>query len=229
MIPNKPQVQQARNRPFLKAMGSELRKSVNDLLSIDWSVYWDSLTLRFLFGVAISIYFSQQSLFIKEKYNLSQKYVGYSISLLSIIGSLSAFSLGYVNRTFYKKDKNSLQILFHSFILLTVSFVGLYLTSNVAFFILLIVPLGLSSAILRILTLEIMLKKSTGNERGSLSGVSTSIMSVSRFVSPITSGIVGDLFGENAILISAIVPTSFATFLCYKLRKNVTKVTKKDN
>ncbi|KAJ8948386.1 hypothetical protein NQ314_008426 [Rhamnusium bicolor] len=79
---------------------------------------------------------------------------------------------------------------------------GLTVTS----FIINFVPLSLASTTLRVVSMELMLKKSEKMHRGSLSGASNSIMSVARFVTPFLSGILSDIFSEQSVMLVAMIP-----------------------
>lgn len=195
----------------------EFSKAVTELTNINWQVYWDVFTLRFLFSFAISIYFSNQALYIQEEYKLSQKYVGYIISFVSVIGGVAAMMTGYIKSMYYRKDSDNLNLLFHLFLIMTVSFCSIYFSPNLIILLLLLTPFAFSSAILRIISMEVILNRSHSNDRGSLAGVSNSVMSVGRFISPVMSGIVADSFGESKVMLFAFLPSLIGTFLCFRL------------
>ncbi|KAF2882247.1 hypothetical protein ILUMI_23915 [Ignelater luminosus] len=201
----------------IKKFGNELLRAVAELMKIDWKVYWDAFFLRFLFGFSISIYFSNQAIYIQEKFDLSQRYIGYTISFLSIIGSLAGLMLGYITNRFYKNDFNCSKRLFHGFATICITFIGLYYAPNITIFVMFLIPFGISNTILRIVSMEVILSRSGNKDRGSLSGASNSVMSVARFISPITSGIIGDTVGENAVVLSAFAPALLGSLLCVKL------------
>lgn len=84
-----------------------------------------------------------------------------------------------------------------------------------------LVPFSVSITILRIVTMELMISKSKNDEKGSLAGASNSVMSVARFVTPLTSGIIGDVFGESAVMLLAFVLSTCGSGLCvYLMRRN---------
>lgn len=206
------------NKSFtIKKFGNELLRAITELVKIDWKVYWDAFFLRFLFGFSISIYFSNQAMYIQERFNLSQKYIGYTISFLSIIGSLAGLMLGYITNTFYKNDFKCSKRLFHGFTTICITFIGLYYATNITVFVIFLIPFGISNTILRIVSMEVILSRSGNNDRGSLSGASNSVMSVARFISPITSGIIGDTVGEHAVVLSAFAPALLGSLLCMRL------------
>lgn len=202
---------------ILSTFQKELTKTVDNLRSVDWKVYGDALSVRFLYGMSVSIYFSNQALYLTEKYDLPHKYVGYIISFISSIGTVTGFTLGYITKKLYKNDLNCNRRLLHFFSVLTVCFVLLYLAPNIYTFIAVLVPYSISSIIIRIVTMELLLTKSNNNAKGSLSGACNSIMSLARFVSPITSGVIVDVFSENIVMLSASVPALLGTIICVRM------------
>lgn len=201
----------------------EFTKAVRELFEMDWKEYWDVFILRFLYSFCITIYFSNQSLFISEQYQLSQKYIGYIISFFSLIGGLSSIAIGHIKVKFYNKHNESLTLLLHLFLTMTLCFFGIHLSPNLGFLLLLIMPFAFSSAALRVLTMELILNRSHTNDKGSLAGVANSVMSIGRFISPLISGIIADWCGESKVMLFAFVPSLLATFLCVKLIKTKSK------
>ncbi|KAF5283312.1 hypothetical protein FQR65_LT13969 [Abscondita terminalis] len=214
---NKPKLFKSEDEFRLLNFKTELKRSLVELTKIDWKIYWDVFTLRFLFSFAISIYFSNQALYIQEEYGLSQKYIGYIISFFSVIGGMSSLATGYIKTVYYKNDPDNLNLLFQLFLMMTLSFVGIYFSPNLALLLLLLMPFAFSSSLLRIVSMEVILNRSHSNDRGSLAGVSNSVMSVGRFVSPVMSGVVADGFGEDKVMLFAFLPSLMATFLCFRL------------
>ncbi|XP_022919322.2 major facilitator superfamily domain-containing protein 9-like [Onthophagus taurus] len=206
---------------LIKGINLEMKKSVEILKKINWKIYWDAFLIRFLFGITTSFFHSNQSLYLKEKHNLSQLYIGYTISFFSIIGVLTSLTLGWITETFYKNDTNCLQRLFHSFVILSISCLGFYLAPNLIVFYTFLIPFGITTALVRIVSMEMMLTKSGKEEKGSLSGASNSIMSISRFFTPLMSGVVGDFFGEESVMFFAFVPAIIGSIVCYKLLSKV--------
>lgn len=192
----------------------ELKKSILDLTEINWHSLWDAFLLRFLFALSTSIFFHNQSLYLKENYNLSQLYIGYSISFLSIVGSLSAFFFGAITKYFYRNDTNYLTRLFHFFTLYSLSFLGLYMSPNFPTFAIILIPFAVSNSLLRILSMELMLSKSSNETRGLIAGASNSVMSVARFVSPVMTGVIADSFGVGFTVALASVPSFVGVLFC---------------
>lgn len=195
----------------------ELLKAVLNLKEIDWSTYWDAFLLRFLFALSVSVYLSNQSVYLKERYELSQKTIGYIISFYSALGTTSGFLMGVITKTFYENDVNCHKRLLHFFAVLTVCYFLLYFSPNIGVYVAILIPQGVASMIIRIVSMEFMLSKPHSKAKGSISGATNSVMSVARFISPVASGVIADLFGEQYVILSAFVPTLLAVGLCWKI------------
>ncbi|CAH0559623.1 unnamed protein product [Brassicogethes aeneus] len=191
---------------LLTGIKTEFKKSLRELIEVDWKAHWVSFLLRFLFGLCSSAYFSNQVLYLKEKHGLSQKHIGYTISIYSSIGMIVALYLEKIN-SFYKNDRTGYQQLFHFFAIFALSFYFIYVSPNLFTYMLCLIPLAISSIVIRVISMDLLMKESNGVKRGSLSGASNSIMSIARFVSPLFSGIMVDFFGQSVILMSVLPAT----------------------
>lgn len=201
---------------ILGEMKQEIANTISNLLSIDWSKHWEAFTLRFLYGLAMSTFLGNQGLLLKEKYNLSQKYSGYVISYFSAVGTCSAFFLEKIKGLF--KNNDCLTRLFTYFLIMTLSVIAIYTTPNIFMYICVLAPFSISHTALRIISMEMIMQDSNGDNTGSLSGASNSVMSVARFISSLLTGVLGDLFGEESIILVALVPALAGTFLSFQLK-----------
>lgn len=201
----------------LTSLKEELSKAVVNLRQIDWPTYWDAFLLRFLFALSTSVYFSNQGIYLKEKYELQQKNIGYIISFYNALGTISGLLMGFITDRFYRNDINCHKRLFHSFSVLTVCFFLMYFAPTVSTYILILMPQGVASMIIRIVSMEFILSKPHSKAKGSISGATNSVMSIARFVSPIASGMIADTFGETYVIPSAFIPTLVAVILCWRI------------
>jgi MFS family permease len=209
---------QMQNDSILSRFGYELHKSVTDMTDIEWGTLWETFILRFIFGFSVTMYFSQQAVYLREQFDMSQRHIGYTISYFSASGMISAFLLHYITNYFYRNDDSCMKRLSHFFLLMTLSLVGLYLAPNVELFLVALIPFSLSCTILRIVSMELMLKQASSTHRGSLSGTSNSIMSVARFVTPVSSGLVADKLGGHLALLFAALPPLVGTIVSVRMR-----------
>ncbi|KAG6459605.1 hypothetical protein O3G_MSEX011478 [Manduca sexta] len=200
---------------------SSIKQSFVELYKVEWSIYWDVFLFKALVGFAMGVYYSNYSLYLQSTYNLTPKYVGYVISFQGIIGSVSSFFIGFIN-SFYKKDEDYSQRNFHVFVLLSMSLLGLILSFNIYIYVIWLVPLAISNAIARLVTLEMVLKRSHGDHRGTLIGASNSVRSLAGVVAPMVSGYIGHYFGVRyviyASLVSAVIGLSMS---CHFRRKRL--------
>ncbi|CAG9765221.1 unnamed protein product [Ceutorhynchus assimilis] len=194
----------------------ETSKTLNGLKSIDWTKQWEPFALRFLFSLAMTAFLTNQGLLLKEKYQLSQKYSGYVISYFSTVGTFSAYFLDSISRLF--KNNDCISKLLGYYIVIILSVVSIYLTPNLLIHMSILMPISISSTALRILTMELIMQESNGDHNGSLSGACYSVTSISRFVTPLLSGFLGDIFGVEAVILIAAIPALAGVLLCLHMK-----------
>lgn len=184
----------------------EFKRLFIELRDAEWHKYWDVFLLRFLYGLSVSIFFTNQSLFLEETFNITKVFIGYTISFLSAIGALTGF--------FIKKLDN-VNVIRYAQIFFTLSLLSLNFTNNVYVYLMLLVPFAILSIFLRIKTMELILLKAESDRKGSLSGICNSLMSVGRFISPLTIGLSHNIIDDrNVAPLLAFVPSFLASILC---------------
>lgn len=207
---------------LLVTLYSSVRQSVVELFHIDWIKYWDIFMFKALIGFAMGVYYSNYSLFLKTEYELSPKYVGYVISFQGVIGSLSSFFIGYIN-SFYLHDKDYSIRNMHVFLVTSISLLGLALSFNVLMYAFWLIPLAVGNAIGRLVTLEMVLKRSDGDHRGTLIGASNSVRSLTGVVAPMVSGVIGEYYGVSYVIYASLCSTTLGLVLSYMRKIKLTK------
>lgn len=207
------------NHHQMTSFKEEALKAVVNLKEINWPVYWDAFLLRFLFALSTSIYFSNQSIYLKETFELPQKNIGYIISFYNALGTTSGLLMGFITRKFYQNDISCHKRLFHSFTALTFCYFLLYFAPNVSAYVMILIPQSVASMIIRIVSMEFVLSKPHSTAKGSISGAMNSVMSTARFISPLASGVIADAFGETCVILSAFIPTFVAVVLCWRINR----------
>ncbi|XP_028025899.1 major facilitator superfamily domain-containing protein 9-like [Bombyx mandarina] len=196
---------------------NSFKQSFVVLYSINWSKYWDIFLYKALVGFAMGVYYSNYALYLKTTYDLSPKYVGYVISFQGVMGSISSYFIGYIN-SFYKKDVDYSLRSLHVFLLLSISLTGLIVSINVYNYVIWLIPLAMGNAVSRLVTLEMVLKRSDGDHRGTLIGASNSVRSLSGVVAPMVAGFIGQFLGVSYVIYASLAPTVLGLVMSYHYR-----------
>lgn len=204
-------------------MLNSMKQSVIELYKIEWSEYWDIFMFKALVGFAMGVYYSNYALYLKTQYNLSPKYIGYVISFQGVIGSVSSFFMGYIN-SFYNHDLDYSQRNLHVFMLLTLSLIGFILSFNVLIYVIWLIPLAIGNAVGRLVTLEMILKRSHGDHRGTLIGASNSVRSLSGVAAPMVAGFIGQYCGVSYVVYACLCSTVLGLVMSYHYRSKRLKV-----
>lgn len=198
----------------------EMIKVITDLKDVNWSAYWTLFLTKFVHALAISIYFYNYSIILRENFKISQKMIGYTIAFQSCIGTISGLFTGKINEKFYKEDTTHSKKYFYGFIIMTFAFFLLCFSTNYVSFVIAVIPLAVSNSFLRIIETQILLAK-TKNDKGSLAGTSNSLNSLARLISPIFSGYISDILGENSVLYLSTILSGIGTIIAGYIRSNI--------
>lgn len=185
----------------------EVLRVLTDLKAVNWKNYWTLFTSKLFHQVAITIFFFNYGMMLRETYGVSQKLIGYTIAFQSLLGTLAGFLSGTISKKFYKNDATHTKKYFYSFLIVTFAFLLICLSNSLYTFLISLIPLAIANSLLRITETEILLAKSK-NEKGSLVGTSNSISSVSRLVGPIISGSFSDILGQNSVMYLSFILAS---------------------
>uniref|UniRef100_A0A1B6DTI1 Major facilitator superfamily (MFS) profile domain-containing protein n=1 Tax=Clastoptera arizonana TaxID=38151 RepID=A0A1B6DTI1_9HEMI len=186
--------------------------NLKELFSIEWKLYWDVLILKLLLSLSMSLFYSNYALTIEENFDVSPKIIGYTNSFQSFVSAVSCLlstkflKIYYTNKSYYLK-------LFHSFFILSLSFLCLGFVPNITIFVLCLVPLCTSSSLLRIMTTEVLLERAMPDQRGSLLGSENTIASIAYLIGPSLSGFCRDQFGPICVSILSVLLTGIGATL----------------
>ncbi|XP_046616063.1 major facilitator superfamily domain-containing protein 9-like isoform X1 [Neodiprion virginianus] len=192
---------------------------VRHLVNVDWIIYGDVFALKFLMAVSNAIFTSNYFANVQETYNISPRWAGYTISFQGLIASLAGLLAGWIDQKFYKNDLTFQQRNLHGFIIITISYVGLFTAPTLHLFMLSIVPLTAASSLVRIVGMDMVLKRCSPTQRGSLVGTSNSISNIARFVAPLLAGLMGDLYGTRSATLLCILLSSLGIIVSLMVRQ----------
>ncbi|XP_034829634.1 major facilitator superfamily domain-containing protein 9-like isoform X1 [Maniola hyperantus] len=208
---------------ILQSLLSCSKQSFVQLSKVEWSKYWTIFIFQALNSFAMSVYFSNYALYLKSQYGLSPKHIGYVVSIQGVIGVISSFMMGYIN-SFYIHDKDYSVRNYHVFILLSASLLGICLSINIVMYTALLIPLAIGNAVGRLVTLEMVLKRSHGDHRGTLIGASNSVRSLSGVVAPLVAGFVGEFFGVAYVIYASFCSTFIGLIMSFHYKTKLLKV-----
>ncbi|KAJ0178932.1 hypothetical protein K1T71_005707 [Dendrolimus kikuchii] len=206
-------------------MGSiikSLKQSIGELYKIDWTTYWDVFLVKLIVTLAMGLYFSSFALFLKTEHQVQPKNLGYIVSIQGVFGSLSTYFIGYIN-AIYSDPANFSRRIFDVFFVLTLSFTCMAAAPNVASFAIILVPFAMSTAISRVLTMEIITTRCKSSNRGTVIGASTSVKSLSGIITPLISGIIIQYLGLIYAFYTAALISSLGIIASFKIESTDVK------
>ena len=150
-----------------------------------FSTHGDFIVLRFLLTFSVIMMRTNFSIFLAEKFGIDNKTLGYITSLNAIAGTLSLANVGYI-AAFYN-NRNTL--LKHALFLLSASLMFISFAPTVTVVVVGLIPLSIATSNLRVCLTNLSLSRSTEDDKGALIGLSYSVSSFSRTISPTLVGI----------------------------------------
>ncbi|XP_045765679.1 major facilitator superfamily domain-containing protein 9-like isoform X2 [Maniola jurtina] len=199
---------------ILHSLLSCSKQSFVQLSKVEWSKYWIIFMFQALSSFAMGVYVSNYALYLKTQYGLSPKYIGYVVSIQGVIGAISGFMMGYIN-SFYTHDKDYSIRNYHVFILLSASLLGICLSINIVMYTALSIPLAIGNAVGRLVTLDMLLKRSHGDHRGTLIGASNSVRSLCQVVAPLVAGFIGEFFNVAYVIYASFFSASIGLIMSF--------------
>ena len=190
------------------------KDSVSLLFSFKYfSTHGDFMFLRFLSTFSVLMMRTNFSIFVTEKFGVDNKTLGYITSLNAIVGTLSLANVGYIT-AFYNNPSTQLK---HALFLLSASLTFISFAPSVAFVIVGLIPLSIATSNLRVCLTNLSLSRATEDDKGALIGLSYSVSSLSRTISPTLVGAMQEydvtlpcyfsgLTAMTAVLMSVLFP-----------------------
>ncbi|KAK7068977.1 transporter activity protein [Halocaridina rubra] len=177
--------------------GENLSRVFSFMKDIDWQVFGDIFLIRFFLSFSSLVYRSNFSLLIDQNFGVSPKIIGYLISFQGIISALAGFCTGRVSK-FYRDSQKEL---FHSSVLLSLSLLGLTVAPSLSVLLLCLIPLCLSTAVIRVSSSAITIGRCHPSKVGAVTGFGQSIASIARMVTPLIAGITQEIsiYGPGAM------------------------------
>lgn len=172
------------------------------------------LTTRFFFGLAFAIFQNMFSLYALTKFNLQARDTGL---ILTYVGVLSVFVQGFLMGRITKLFREDVLILVSGG-LMTVSLLGWALTPSVPWLLVVLTPTAIAGGILNTLLSSTLTKAVEPQEIGGILGLSTSIESSTRIISPVLGGYLLQSFGTwSPGVFGALVMTGVSTYIFFNI------------
>ncbi|CAL4076316.1 unnamed protein product [Meganyctiphanes norvegica] len=198
--------------------GENLSKVFAFIKDIDWNIFWDIFLIRFFLSFSSLVYRSNFSLLIDQNFGASPKVIGYLISFQGVISTASSFFTGKISQYYADTQLE----LYHGSVVLTLSLLGLTVAPSLTLLLICLIPLCISSAIIRVSSARISMSRCHPSQVGSVSGLSQSIASFSRMVTPLIAGITQEIsvYGPGIMgTASSVAGAALAGCVAHKIIK----------
>uniref|UniRef100_A0A2A4J523 Major facilitator superfamily (MFS) profile domain-containing protein n=1 Tax=Heliothis virescens TaxID=7102 RepID=A0A2A4J523_HELVI len=193
------------------------KQSINNIYSIDWNKYWDIFLFKLILSTSIGLYYSNFSSFLETHHETSAGYHGYIGTCQGIISTIILETVSYSNKV-YRNDTDYSQRIFHVFLVIVLSFVGLALVPNIYLYAALVVPKAMYFSLGRMVTLNVLWSRSEESNRGALIGLLHNVGALSSVVTPLISGVINHYLGVSFVFYTGAILASVGLVLSYQAR-----------
>ncbi|KAK3098875.1 hypothetical protein FSP39_023907 [Pinctada imbricata] len=176
--------------------------------TFNWSSMWDLFLIKFCLGFSVILFRSNFSLLMKTRFDVSPSMLGYFISYSGIVSAVCGIFVGWLSK-YYKNDA---KLVYHMAILQFFTLLFLSSISSLWIFFLVLTPLSFITTVLRVAATSLTVQRGSGKEIGALLGLSQSVMSLARMLSPFISGLSLEVSTSGPALLGAMV-TSIAVII----------------
>ena len=196
------------SKPMAGEENFSVKKLIHSFRTFDWKNLWDLFLIKFCLGFSILLYRSNFSLTMSEKFDMSPSSIGNLTSYSGTIAALSGFLVGRISKLF-KSDAQIVLCMaaFQALALFSLSFVN-----DIQLYVICFTPLSLFSTMLRVAATSLTIQRCGGKNVGGIMGMSQSVMSLARMLSPLLSGVIMEvsvsgtaLFGSFASSVAVII------------------------
>ena len=191
-----------------------LLSSLNIFKGISWRCMGDVIFVRFLMTFAVVMFRSNLTIFLQEHFEVDYKTLGWVISFNGIAAVAASATCGHISRLYSSHTRQ----LIHAVIVLAVSILGATCAPNIVTVVIFLMPMSVATSTIRICSLSLMLSRVSEEEKGAVIGLSNSISSGSRMLSPGLVGVAQEFSNELAGYVSAgLAMTAAIAMVTYPL------------
>nr|XP_023014223.1 uncharacterized protein LOC111503995 isoform X1 [Leptinotarsa decemlineata] len=195
--PSKKEDETAQNKGFQEHMKSTLNNLRNIITS---DRYWDVFAIK---GCLEMIYSLLQKSIVYlwiVLHHLSGKQMGLTLAFSSSFGMITNLAMIKLNKIIYPSDDSFVKLK-HGSLLMTLSFMGFYLTTNFKLHIFFGITASMSRAIMEPAIMGLMLEKVEGSNKGVVMSSFDSLRSLIEICSPLLMGVLVEVLGPQGVFL----------------------------
>ena len=180
--------------------------SMNIFKGIKWWQMYDLIALKFIGSLSVQMFRTNIAILIQDRFDADYTTLGKIMSFNGVSSAITAATCGYVSRLY----SNPMKQVTHLLILLSLALLGATCAPNLLVFVAMIIPQTIATSNLRVCTTNLFLSRVSDEEKGEVIGMTYSITSVSRMLSPTFVGVAQEWSSLLPAYVSAGLASSAA-------------------
>lgn len=168
-----------------KELGRGSLTRVTDYLkNLELEKCWEVLVLRLVLAFSTLVYRSNSSLVLLERYELTNRHVGYLTSYQGVVSTISGFLVGHVSRLLPNQNHQ----IVGGVLTLFAALLGLTIASGMSTLVVSLTVLCISTSFLRVCLTDALVSSCPKERIGAVVGFGQSVTSAARMMSPLVGG-----------------------------------------
>ncbi|CAH1982929.1 unnamed protein product [Acanthoscelides obtectus] len=166
--------------------------------------YWDIFTIHLLIECGFFMYYNSSGLTLRTQHNMSEKYIGYLITLIMVVSVGCRLVMSKMKSKFYPTDLGYL-MLWHSTLAEALAYLTLALTSSLAVFVLAMAAVSCAKTFIDTALNNLLLSRTEASEKGIVISSFDNVVSVGQVLGPLLAGTVSEIFGiRSSYIVGAV-------------------------
>lgn len=204
-VPSSPSLEPNTSTATLQKMARDeshfsLKNLSGAIYSMDWADLWDLFLIKFLAGFSVLMFRSNHILTLKEKFGASPATLGYMTSYSAAVSTFCGFGVGKIT-SFFPKAAKAFE---HALMLQAVTLTCLTFAPSMTFIFIALAPLSLVTTVQRVVATDLTIHRGGKQGRGGLMGLSQSIMSLARMLSPFLAGVAQEVHVDGPAVVAVV-------------------------
>lgn len=208
------------NTTVLNKAYSELSKTFLNLKLVNWEIFWDLFVLKVLLESAAMMFHSSFGPYMMLNFQLSQKQFGYTLALYALSGVVFSILTEHIKSKFYSDDVSGKKRTYHGLLVMAVSLLTIPMSNSYWAFLTILVVLSSVRPLIDSAATELLLQRTTKDDKGVIMGSYESLMSVAGLIVPLLSGIIIDLWGISSAILCATLPIFASLYVTTKMKES---------
>lgn len=194
---------------------NSLKKAVENLKNVNWKKYSVNLSIKACIDICYTAIQSSVGLVLATKFGAKGRVIASVFIVISICGIITNVLMLKLKGLLYKDDVGFKRIE-HGAVMLTLVFIGFYVSPTLYIFTAFVGLMSVSRTMLDNSMVEALSSATTKDDQGSVMSAFETLTQLAGFVIPVTCGLITDTIDEKLPFLLCIAPAAYAVYKAHQ-------------